>query len=218
MAVSESSLTIAVRNVAHRGDTDVFPYPLENHWFHDSEAKVVTLLQELDGNFDAWLSNYPVTFQTSLTSVGYNGFRAATQVDPVWNVYLLALVIDIAGDIEAARIPANRNIVYSYRFDPSGERHTLFDSDLGWASFHKEALARAESFEVVVSTDISDYYPRIYHHRLENALSQATQNSETVRRVMEILKRLSGGTSYGLPVGGNAARLLALGGHRKSGQ
>ncbi len=50
----------------------------------------------------------------------------------------------------------------------------------------------------------------IYHHRLENALNQATKNGEVVRRVMEIFQRLSiGGTSYGLPVGGQASRIFA---------
>lgn len=31
MAVSRTNALFAVRNVARHGDTDVFPYPLENH-------------------------------------------------------------------------------------------------------------------------------------------------------------------------------------------
>jgi hypothetical protein len=209
VAVAEQSLLLAVRNVAHRGDTDVFPFPLENHWLHDSEVDVTQLLMELDRGFDDWLRAYPVTSATCLSSVGYNGFRAATQIDPIWNAYLLALVIELAPDLELARLPSDRGLVFSYRFKPSSERNTLFDPDRGWSSFHQTALERAASFEFVVSTDISDFYARVYHHRLENALRQATRNSEAVRRVMEILTKLSGGPSYGLPVGGNAARLLA---------
>jgi hypothetical protein len=112
-------------------------------------------------------------------------------------------------ELEARRVGAEYNNVFSYRFHPSLERYTLFDPDVGWVGFHKAALERAKDLEVVVSTDISDFYPRIYHHRLENELRQATNNSEAVRRIMEILKSLSGGVSYGLPVGGHAARLLA---------
>jgi hypothetical protein len=43
VAASEQSLRLAVRNIAAYGDTDVFPFPLENHWFHDQEDDVVGL-------------------------------------------------------------------------------------------------------------------------------------------------------------------------------
>ncbi len=209
MTVTEESILFAVRNIARHGDTDVFPFPLENHWFHDAETDVATLLISIDSAFDDSLRSYPVHAVKSLSSVGYNGFRAATQIDPLWNAYLLALVIEIGPEVESKRIRVEQNNVFSYRFHPSSERNTLFDPDLGWVRFHKAALERAQSSEVVISTDVSDFYPRIYHHRLDNALRQATDNQEAVRRIMEILKCLSDGVSYGLPVGGNAARLLA---------
>jgi hypothetical protein len=209
MIITEQNALFAVRNVSRHGDTDVFPFPIENHWFHDSEQAVTELLMQLDANFDDWLRAYPINFATCLSSVGYHGFRAATQIDPIWNAYLVALLLKIGSDIEAARLPTAKDLVFSYRFKPSDDRNTLFDQEIGWARFHRTALERSKSFEFIVSTDISDFYPRVYHHRLENALSQATKENEVVRRIMEILKRLSGGTSYGLPVGGNAARLLA---------
>ncbi len=209
MAVSRSSLELAVRNVAEHGDTDVFPFPLENHWFHDESAAVVALLEELDRDFDRWLSDYPIVFAKVLAGVGYVGFRAATQIDPIWNAYLLALVLETAPDIEGARIAPDKGVIFSYRYRPSVERSTLFDPDLGWASYHRNILATAGSYEIVVSTDISDFYSRVYHHRLKNALEQATANTEVVRRIMSILAGLSLGTSYGLPVGGHAGRILA---------
>ena len=48
MAVTEQSIRFAVKNIARYGDTDVFPFPLENHWFHDAEDDVVELLTHLD--------------------------------------------------------------------------------------------------------------------------------------------------------------------------
>lgn len=209
MAATKGSLQLAVQNVAQHGDTDVFPFPIENHWFHDDGSGVVDLLEKLDQDFDNWLSEYPIVFEKLLSGVGYAGFRAATQIDPIWNAYLLALLIQIGPDLEAARVPPERQVVFSYRYNPSAEKGTLFDPDLGWARYHKSALEKAPSFEVIVSTDISDFYPRVYHHRLENALQQATTNTEAVRRIMAILSSLSSGTSYGLPVGGHAARILA---------
>lgn len=209
MAISETSLLFAVRNIARHGDTDVFPFPLENHWFYDEENAVVALLKSMDENFDSSIKDYPVVSVKLLAGVGYAGFRAATQIDPVWNAYLLSLVIEIASEIEAARVPSNRGVVFSYRYNPNKEKNTLFDPDLGWGQFHKAALAMANSAEAVLSTDISDFYPRIYHHRLENALKLATKNTEVVRRIMLLLGQLSSGASYGLPVGGHAARILA---------
>lgn len=209
MTVSKEVALFAIQNVARFGDTDVFPFPLENHWFHDAGDDVADLLMQLDTDFDEWLRLYPVNFATGLSSVGYNGFRAATQIDPIWNAYFLALVLQVAADLEKARLPVSKEVVFSYRFLPSEEDKTIFDRTVGWSAFHRTALDRSASCEFVVSTDISDFYPRIYHHRLENALKQATQNAEVVRRIMDILGRLSGGTSYGLPVGGQASRLLA---------
>ena len=209
MAVSEKSALFAIRNIARYGDTDVFPFPLENHWFHDADEDVAKLLLELDKNFDEWLRTYPVNFTTGLSSVGYNGFRAATQIDPIWNAYLLALLFEIGEEIESARIGVGRGLIFSYRFKPSIEDNSLFDRSIGWFLFHKTALEYAALYEVVVSTDISDFYPRVYHHRLENALMKASSSSEIVRRIMAILGRLSGGPSYGLPVGGQASRMLA---------
>ena len=37
--------------------------------------------------------------------VGYTSFRWVTQIDPIWNAYLLGLVLSIAPAIEAERIP-----------------------------------------------------------------------------------------------------------------
>jgi len=56
--------------------------------------------------------------------------------------------------------------------------------------------------------DIADFYARVYHHRLENALRAVDQPGSKTKHIMAILKRLSN-TSYGLPVGGPAARILA---------
>jgi hypothetical protein len=104
MAITKASALFAVRNVAKFGDTDVYPFPLENHWFYDADEGVADLLIKLDSDFDQWLHDYPVHYSTELSRVGYNGFRAATQIDPIWNAYLLALLIEVGDDIERARL------------------------------------------------------------------------------------------------------------------
>nr|WP_243849046.1 RNA-directed DNA polymerase [Xanthomonas sp. CFBP 8151] len=141
--------------------------------------------------------------------VGYNGFRSVTQIDPIWNLYLLSLVIWLGGDIEQARVKSENGVVHSYRFISKENDSHIFDSAYGWFSFYEKCQKLADSHRFVLITDISDFYPRIYHHRLENALKKVTKNTSVVKRIITIISHFSGNVSYGLPVGGPAARLLS---------
>lgn len=207
---TKESFELAVKNVATHGDTDVFPYPLDNAIFNDSGKEIVNLLEEIEkeSDFEKNFLNHPLVGETLLVASGYAGYRAATQIDPLWNAYLLGAVIAMGEQIEESRFPIERNNVFSYRFQPDVENGTLFQK-IGWREFQIESVKRAENFEYVVACDISDFYSRVYHHRLENALQRATGSSHLVNRVMSVLKRISKGTSYGLPIGGPAARLLS---------
>jgi hypothetical protein len=207
--VKKKSIELAVKNISTFGDTDIFPFPLENHWFHDHSEHIVKLIQKIDANFADELVDYPIQQVRSLTGVGYLGFRVATQIDPLWNAYLLSLVIEVGIEIEQVRIATNKQAVHAYRFSLLKEKPTLFADQFGWTSHQNNALKTAVNYKYVLATDISDFYHRIYHHRLENALHEATKNRTAANRIMEILKTLSDGKSYGLPVGGNAARMLA---------
>jgi len=205
--VPEADLKLATQNIAHFGDTDIFPFPTENHIFYDKPEGVCTVLKEIDNDFESALITMPVLASKELAAVGYNGFRQGTQIDPIWNAYLLALVVCIGKDIEARRVSSS--IVFSYRFKPVQATGSLFDTTVGWVEFQAEASRKACQHAFVLRCDISDFYPRIYHHRLENALRRATENSEVVNRIRELVSAIAAGPSYGLPVGGPAARLLS---------
>ena len=205
--VPEADLKLATQNIAHYGDTDIFPFPTENHIFYDKSEGVCTVLKEIDNDFESALITMPVLASKELAAVGYNGFRQGTQIDPIWNAYLLALVVCIGKDIEARRVSSS--IVFSYRFKPVQATGSLFDTTVGWVEFQAEASRKACQHAFVLRCDISDFYPRIYHHRLENALRRATENSEVVNRIRELVSAIAAGPSYGLPVGGPAARLLS---------
>lgn len=209
MIVSEASMRLAVANIARHGDTDVLPFSVESYWFLDRPDAVVDILTQIDKDFDNWVAAYPVECVRTMSSVGYSGFRAVTQIDAIWNAYFLALLIELGPDIEGARIPSSKNTVFAYRFAPDTQKATLFDETCGWKSFQSHALEEARRSSHVLFTDISDFYSRVYHHRLENALLAAARNNAAVSRVKALLIRLSGHSSYGLPVGGNAARILA---------
>lgn len=198
----------AIQNVANFGDTDIFPFPIENSIFFDQEELALKLLEEMHKEFQQFLENYPPFNENNLSVVGYTGFRYGTQIDPMWNAYLLALVISIGDDIENVRIPIEREAVFSYRFKQDKDAKSIFDSNIGWAQFQEVSVKRAKEHSHILICDIADFYPRIYDHRLENALAKATKNTDIVKRIMHILNEISGNVSYGLPVGGPAARLL----------
>lgn len=196
MIVSEQSLRLAIANIARHGDTDVLPFSLESYWFLDKPDEVLQILKKLDADFDTWMSDYPVEFVKTMSSVGYAGFRAVTQIDAIWNAYLLGLIVELGEDVEKARIPKDRNRVFAYRYAPEIQKSSLFDEAFGWSQFQEQALLKAREISHVLFTDISDFYPRVYHHRLENALVGATRNSAAVNRIKAILIRLSGHSSY----------------------
>ena len=196
----------ATANLGRYGDTDIFPLPPENHLFFDERDKVVELLGQLDRDLDGWLARFsPATSQQALSPAGYFGFRWASQLEPIWNAYLLSLVTACADEIEKVRLPPE--VVPSHRVLLTDNDDRLFASD-GYVNFVSSCRRLAEQYEFVIATDIADFYQRIYHHRLENALRDADRTSHFPDRIIRVIDAWSS-TSYGLPVGGPAARLLS---------
>lgn len=205
----EKELRRAISNISEHGDTDIFPFPLENRVLWDKSDKIVDYLLGVDREFDKFITSYPPANYGTLAPVGYTGFRWATQIDPLWNVYFLALVIRLGSKIESARLPTSANAVFSYRFNPEESSSDLFDRSYNWKSFTTHALEQAEKHKFVVSCDISEFYPRLNHHRLDNALRQLDNADDCRYKIMEFLSNFSETYSFGLPVGGPAARLLS---------
>lgn len=200
---------LALRNVTNHGDTDIFPYPVENRIFHDEEDRVLDLLETYHANFQNYLAQYPPAHVSAQAPVSYTGFRWANQLDPIWNLYFLGCVLSVGAEIENARLPVAANKIFSYRYSPDQNTTSLFNRDLGWVQFIERSAALAENYSHVVVCDISEFYPRLGHHRLENALLQLDAGEDIPRKIMRFLNQFSGTRSFGLPIGGPAARLLS---------
>lgn len=200
---------MAAKNIIRHGDTDIFPHTFESHAFFDREAEFVKLIEEYESNFDDYLVKFPPVHINALTPVSYLGFRWASQLDPIWNAHFLATVLSISEKIEAARIPPERNCVFSYRiaYDPASS--DLFGRDYGWKQFMEQSLKLADEYQYAVVCDISEFYPRIGHHRIENALKQAAGETSAPSRIMNFLSNFTNTKSFGLPIGGPAARILS---------
>jgi hypothetical protein len=199
----------ALSNISKYGDTDIFPFPIENHIFFDKNERAVDLLLDIYQNFTDRLARFPPSNASALAPVGYTGFRWATQLDPLWNAFFLGVVLSIGDEIEEARIPKGENVVFSYRFHGDIGSSDLFDQSYNWRSFMERSLMMASENKFVVTCDISEFYPRLNHHRLDNALRQLSLPGDQAHKIMKFLSNFSGTYSFGLPIGGPAARLLS---------
>lgn len=200
---------MAIDNIINYGDTDIFPFPIENHIFFDCKNEILDLLEKIYKNFDDYLTKIPPINEQALQGVGYTGLRSVCQIDPIWNAYFLGIVLSIADQIENDRISINENKIFSYRFKYNNDEKNLFNKDIGWSSFQKHSLLEINNYDYILICDISDFYSRIYHHRLENALNWAKCDRNIANQIMKMLGIFSKTKSYGLPIGGNASRILA---------
>lgn len=200
---------MAIDNIIEYGDTDIFPYPVANRILFDEKSEVIKILTAIHKDFDNYKNKLQPINNKTLVASNYTGFRLATQIDPIWNVYLLSLVLSISSEIEKRRLEKSLNKIFSYRIDYDKSTKQVFDKNFGWNAFQKEAFSKTESYNYILNTDISDFYSRIYHHRLENCLQDATNEKQIIHNIMELLSIITNGDSYGLPVGGPAARILA---------
>ncbi len=101
--------------------------------------------------------------------------------------------------------------VHSYRFTAQGDG--LFDRAASWRAFREATIAECDTHAdgaVIVQTDISSFYEHVSHHRLENCIADLFHGESNVAtQVDRFLNRMASGRSFGLPVGGQASRILA---------
>ena len=64
-----------MQNIVKHGDTDIFPFPFENHAFFDKPDDIIRVIIEYDDNFDEYLTRFPPRNVSSLTPVSYEGFN-----------------------------------------------------------------------------------------------------------------------------------------------
>lgn len=202
------NFTKALNNIIKHGDTDIFPFPFERNLFEEKFSESLKILEGYHSNLDEALSKSPPLTLVKLSQVGYYGFRQATLIEPFWNAYFLSLVISLADLIEKTRIKEIDRRIFSYRYEWN-EESALFFKNSNWIDYKKQCIEYSNSFSFILQTDISNFYPRINHHKLENELKRVDPVSDIPKRILKLLSAFSGTISYGLPVGGPASRILA---------
>ena len=195
------SLDWALQHALAEGDTDIFPPVFEYTAIKADWPTVRSHIASKD--VEAWVSR---PLRRTLSPKGRYGFGVATQLDPLDFLVFTALVYELGADFEASR--CSRDVAMSYRFQPDSAG-TLYDRKAGFRSFQNRSRRLSRRFPYVVVTDIADFFPRLYHHRIEGAVSTATTKDGHVRGLTKLLKGWTQRQSYGIPVGPSASRLIA---------
>ena len=193
-------------HVTAQSDTDIFPHAFEfdalaAHW-KDSK----TLLQQAD--VLSWKGR---DARRCLVPKHKYGFRVSTQLDPLDFIVYTALIHEVGKKLEAARIPTSANVVHSYRFAPTDDGR-MFSDEFTYRTFQKTShhICTSSGVRYVAIADIADFFPRLYTHRVENALDAALGAGHMHGTALkQLMRHWSGPYSYGIPVGSTASRLLA---------
>lgn len=207
--ISQNSVQRAIDHLAAFGDTDLFPRLPEMRCFVEKANAIASDCAGLNiGQYS------PVGAIETLTPKSWLGFRIAHQLTASDSVLYLAALLDCAPQLEATRLPKDENEAFAYRY-MEGDSLRVFEAGRGYHQWlaHLATFGGAENpfaeDRPAISTDISDFYQRIYFHRVENVLQDAGCAKPPSELLKKIIKVTRARQSYGLPVGSTASRLLA---------
>lgn len=207
----------AAREISKHGDNDTLPFDMDVRFCGDEAEALATIAygfyKELRDS-EAAKDNHEriaalhVHSERLLAPSGPAGFRVVTKIHLFWNIYLNGLAIAIAAALE----PQRSSCAHSYRFLPEGGEQ-LFDETRSWRAFKEATVAQASiagDEAVIVQTDISSFYEHVSHHYIENLINTLGGDAGPVsKQINALLSKLFAGRSFGLPVGGQGARVLA---------
>lgn len=205
------AVALAIANVRKEGLTDIFPRPYEVELLNGAlfSAKVSAEVEKRikSGNLQS-LGVYPIQHVLYPKKEPFD-FRRAALMQPLDTIVHLALALSIADDIERFRPPLKTKRAFSYRFHPKDGY--LFNSNYHYTAFDAYAKRRTKSsrVNVLVKCDIANFYDRINLHRLESTLLSLKIDKARVSLINQLLLFWANRDSYGIPIGGNASRILA---------
>jgi hypothetical protein len=209
--MDEAHFKRAILHLADLGDTDILPPLFEFQFFKEAADNVVKKLLSF-----APSAYNPVGVFEVLSPKTQTSFRIAHQLHATDALLFTAAAIEVAESIDRARLTPEHG-AFSYRFDKDATSPSLFTDE---CTYHEWLISISNMCEpedafsndlLVLETDISDFYGRIYFHRIEHVLDDV-EAANTPRKVIEnIIKNSRARQSHGLPVGGAASRIIAEG-------
>jgi hypothetical protein len=201
--ITTDELEVALQYLEETTLSDFFPRPFELDAVRFSWDQIKDVLNSID------LLNYDTQDFYELTAPkGKWQVRPVKLLNPLDTILFTALSFRFAPIIQDKRNEYSDGIVFSWKYNPS-RRGTkkMFESD--WRGFSQKSKDLSEESEYVATSDIVDFFPRIYLHRLENTLDAISGEEYFKRALMRMLKSWSNGTSYGIPTGPHASNIIA---------
>jgi hypothetical protein len=201
--------------IGQHGENDTLPYDIDAAFIKEKSGELAEICFKLftqleDRTYKAaaqFINELTIGSERILVPSGSHGFRITTKIHPFWNLYLNGLGLAIAESIESHRSER----ACSYRL--ANDQISFFDKAKSWRKYKERTLEDKNINSkdcIVIQTDISSFYEHIYHHRLENIIRDLCSDNKTIAaQIDRILNKLAAGRSFGLPVGGQCARVLA---------
>lgn len=199
--LTSDSLDFAIRHISNFYDTDFFPRTEEFLALSHSWAEVKTHL--LSSNLDQIHSASPIAIPWPKVRSSY---RIVHRLEPLDAIVYTALAKVISDQIEASRAPTD--VACSYRL--SSHPTSFFGNGTGFETFRTRCEEHSFMHSHVLCADITDFYNKIYLHRLQNAIQLAVQQPPHIaNRIEYFLTSLNTKASQGVPVGPAASIVMA---------
>lgn len=197
--LNEGSLDFAKAHIEAYYDSDFFPKrdEYEALWASWDEVKKHLLARNVES-----VAIEPPRAMPARKSRG--GYRIVHQLEPINALVYTALAHMVGPHVEAL---ADKSVAFSYRLSIS--ENSFFSAGNGYTTFVDRCRALAASHAFVLTTDIADFYNRLYLHRLENSIAASTCPSGTGKTVETFLLALNGKASQGIPVGPASSIVMA---------
>jgi hypothetical protein len=203
--LNEVELDNALAAINRHGYGDFFPVPPEFDVVKANWPAIRAELSKVD--LDIY-EGYDII--SSFAPKSRLNVRRVALLHPYDLIFYTALVLLLRDGISQSRL-AGKDRVFSYRADGATDG-LLYTDNPNYRDFKEAIVQRIEQSPAlhVGVTDIADFYPRIYQHRLINALEAAngTGKQAYIRVVEKLLARFSQNVSYGIPIGPAASRPL----------
>ena len=132
-------------------------------------------------------------------------FRQAHLLSPNVDLGTVAGAMWLGEGLDRFRMPKEDNVVFSYRLDETGG--SWFDPSLGWSQYQQHSLECAQRFGHVLTADISGFYSSIrpiHFAHVAGCISKVEAGAVLDGLVDQLVH-----DCWGLPVGGDAARMMA---------
>ena len=208
--LTEDELDTAKAVIDHHGYGVYFPEPpewetLTNNWS--------AIRRELAGrDLDIYQPSEPLKTFAPKSRIN---IRPVMLLHPYDLLIYTGLTMIVRNDIESARVKRTKRMVFSHRSTPALSDALYEPPSAAHLEYRTQLRARASksSCKAVAVTDIADFFPRVYQHRLQNIIRTvaSTPRATDVARVLvdKFLLSIAYGDSYGIPVGPLASGVLA---------